>query len=228
MAQQVGSRGGTQAATSHQEPRLRAIPADHEAERAVLGAILLDHNSLYKIEDKVTPVSFDLPRHQTLYRACLALAEKQNAPIDSVLIKQKMLDAKTFTECLRNHTEREVYKIMAWRDGDFYFEKASSPAFANPVRLKVEDLLLEGARRSDEWMLIQQKIPDFNVVFEPLIADAVELTKRGLSDVDASVFSLIDGKRSLQEIIDSTCFGEFEVAKAMFILLSVNLIRAKK
>lgn len=158
----------------------------------------------------------------------LALAQKQNAPIDSVLIKQKMLDAKTFTECLRNHTEREVYKIMAWRDGDFYFEKASSPAFANPVRLKVEDLLLEGARRSDEWMLIQQKIPDFNVVFEPLIADAVELTKRGLSDVDASVFSLIDGKRSLQEIIDSTCFGEFEVAKAMFILLSVNLIRAKK
>jgi replicative DNA helicase len=79
VAQQVGSRGGTQAAASHQEPSLRAIPADHEAERAVLGAILLDHNSLYKVEDKVAPDSFDLPRHQTLYRACRGLADKQQA-----------------------------------------------------------------------------------------------------------------------------------------------------
>lgn len=77
-------------------------------------------------------------------------------------------------------------------------------------------------------MLIQQKIPDFNVLFEPLIADAVELTKRGLSDVDTAVFALVDGKRSVQNIIDASCLGEFEVAKSLFILLSVNLIRVRK
>jgi len=45
----------------------------------VLGAILLDHNSLYKIEDKVQPASFDLPRHRVLYESCLSLAGKQQA-----------------------------------------------------------------------------------------------------------------------------------------------------
>jgi replicative DNA helicase len=60
--------------------RLRAIPADHEAERAVLGAILLDHDALFKVSDRLRPESFDLPRHRTLYEAYLALADKQQAP----------------------------------------------------------------------------------------------------------------------------------------------------
>ncbi len=158
----------------------------------------------------------------------LNIVQKSSGPIDSALAKEKVIDAKAFAACLRSHTEREVYKAMAWREGDFFFEKSAPPSFANPVRLKVDDLLLEGARRSDEWMLIQQKIPDFTVLFEPLIADAVELTKRGLSDTDTAVFALVDGKRSVQSIIDASCLGEFEVAKSLFILLSVNLIRVRK
>jgi replicative DNA helicase len=58
---------------------LRAIPADHEAERAVLGAILLDHDALYKIADRLRPASFDLPRHRILFDAYLGLADKQQA-----------------------------------------------------------------------------------------------------------------------------------------------------
>ena len=158
----------------------------------------------------------------------LSIVQKSSGPIDSALAREKLIDAKAFAECLKSHTEREVYKAMAWREGDFFFEKSAPPSFANPVRLKVDDLLLEGARRSDEWMLIQQKIPDFNVLFEPLIADAVELTKRGLSDVDTAVFAHVDGKRSVQNIIDASGLGEFEVAKSLFILLSVNLIRVRK
>jgi len=58
---------------------LRAIPSDHEAERAVLGAVLLDHESLFRISHKLKPESFDLPRHQIVYTAFLALAEKHLA-----------------------------------------------------------------------------------------------------------------------------------------------------
>jgi predicted transcriptional regulator len=49
-----------------------------------------------------------------------------------------------------------------------------------------------------------------------------------MSDTDLKVFSLINGRRTIQEIIDMLCLGEFDVAKSMFILLSVNLIRRKK
>jgi DNA-binding response OmpR family regulator len=156
------------------------------------------------------------------------IADMTGQPIDSVLVQEKLLDQKTFGSCLRRHTEGIVYKAMMWKDGDFRFDQTPMPAFANPIALKVDDLLIEGTRRSDEWVLIQQKIPSFALVFEPLIGNAEELTRRGLSAADLKVFSLIDGRRSVQDIIDISMMSEFDVAKSMFILVSVNLIRKKK
>ena len=156
------------------------------------------------------------------------IASMTSQPIDRVLIQERMIDAKTFAQCLRRHTESAVFKSMAWSEGEFFFEKAASPAFANALQLKVDDLLIEGARRADEWGLIQQKIPHFDIVFEPMIGNAEELTTRGMSDADLRVFSYIDGRRTIQEIIEILGMGDFEVVKSMFILLSVNLIRRRR
>ena len=56
---------------------LRSIPTDHEAERAVLGAILLDGDALFKVSDRLEPASFDLPRHRIVYESLRELSEKQ-------------------------------------------------------------------------------------------------------------------------------------------------------
>jgi CheY-like chemotaxis protein len=161
-------------------------------------------------------------------RHVLRKAEMTSQPIDTVLVREKMIDQKVFADCLRRHTESAVYKVMDWKDGDFYFEKTSPPFLSAAVQIKVDDLLLESARRSDEWSLIQKKIPDFHMVFEPVIGNAKELSTRGMSDGDLKVFSLVNGRRTIQEIIDVLGMGEFEVAKSMFILLSVNMIRIKR
>jgi len=156
------------------------------------------------------------------------IAEMTGQPIDGVLAQEKILDQKTFASCLRRHNETIVYKVMGWKEGQFVFDMEQPPAFANPVAQKVDDLILEGTRRSDEWVLIQQKIPSFSLVFEPLIGNAEELTRRGLSDLDLKVFSLVDGRRTVQDIIDQSMISDFDVSKSLFILLSVNLIRRKK
>jgi len=156
------------------------------------------------------------------------IAEMTGQPIDGVLAQEKLLDQKTFGACLRRHTEAVVFKALGWKDGEFLFDKVQTPVFANPVALRVDDLILEGTRRSDEWVLIQQKIPNFSMLFEPLIGNAEELTRRGLSDLDLKVFAMVDGKRTVQNIIDEAFLSDFDVAKSLFILLSVNLIRKKK
>jgi len=158
----------------------------------------------------------------------MSIAGMTGEQVDKVLIREKLLDAKTYADCLRWHTESIVYKVMAWKEGDFSFENGAPPVFAAPLQIKVDDLLLEGARQADEWALIQQKIPSLNIVFEPMIGNAEELTTRGMSDTDLKVFALIDGRRTVQDIIDAGYLGEFEVAKSIFILLSVSLIRRKR
>ena len=158
----------------------------------------------------------------------MRISEMTGQPIDGVLAQERLLDQKTFGTCLRRHTETVVFRAMGWKDGEFVFDQDEPPVFANPVTLKVDDLILEGTRRSDEWVLIQQKIPSFSLIFEPLIGNAEELTRRGLSDVDLKIFALVDGKRSVQDIIDMAMISDFDVAKSMFILLSVNLIRKRR
>ncbi len=161
-------------------------------------------------------------------RRLLQTAKKTSQPIDRVIVQENMLDQKTFADCLRRHTESAVYKVMSWKEGEYSFEKAGSPVFAFPLLIEVDDLLREGARRADEWELIRQKIPEFNVVFESMLGNDAELKTRGLSETDRNVFSLINGKRTAQDIIDALCRDEFDVAKSMFILLTLDLIRRKR
>ncbi len=161
-------------------------------------------------------------------RHVLHTAKKTSQPVDRVMVQENLLDQKTFADCLRRHTESAVYKVMSWKEGEYYFEKAGPPVFAFPIRIEVDDLLREGARRADEWELIRQKIPEFNIIFESMLGNAAELKTRGLSETDRNVFSLINGKRTAQDIIDTLCRDEFDVAKSMFILLTLDLIRRKR
>lgn len=161
-------------------------------------------------------------------RHVLRILEMTSQPVDAILAQEKLMNPKGFNENLRRHTEFSVYRIMTWKQGAFSFEKGNAPLFSNPIALKVDDLLMEGARRADEWGLIVQKIPDFGVVFEPMIGNADELNTRGMSETDLRVFSLVNGRRTVQDIIDEIGLSEFDVAKSMFILLTVSLIRKKR
>jgi CheY-like chemotaxis protein len=78
------------------------------------------------------------------------IAGMSNHPIDLVLVQERMIDARSFALCLKRHTESAIFKSMAWKEGEFCFEKADPPLFASALQLKVDDLVIEDARRSDE------------------------------------------------------------------------------
>lgn len=77
------------------------------------------------------------------------IASMTGQPIDRVLIQERMIDSRAFALCLKRHTESAVFKIMAWKEGAFSFEKADPPPFASGLQLKAEDLLIEGTRGSE-------------------------------------------------------------------------------
>jgi replicative DNA helicase len=58
----------------------------------VLGAVLLDHESLYRIQHVLKPQHFDDPRHQVIYESCAALAAK-NAPVTLITLRNHLEEA---------------------------------------------------------------------------------------------------------------------------------------
>lgn len=64
----------------------RVTPHDLEAERAVLGAVLIDSERLHDIAQSIAPGDFFRQAHQTLYGAMRSLNE-QRKPIDLVTLR---------------------------------------------------------------------------------------------------------------------------------------------
>jgi tetratricopeptide (TPR) repeat protein len=116
--------------------------------------------------------------------------------------------------------DESVFMMFKWNDGTFSFEPGVlRPAGSRSLSMDPQALLLEGARRVDEWSLIEKKLPGFDVV---LALDRQQLlrNKITLSDEQQKLLPLIDGNRDVHEIMRASKMGEFDTGKALFGLLS--------
>ena len=70
-------------------PPIKSIPNSIEAERAVLGSILIDPDAIGRIAGKLKPADFYRERHTWIYAAMLALHDR-NEPIDFVTLADEI------------------------------------------------------------------------------------------------------------------------------------------
>src|SRR6202011_2238463 len=68
---------------------MRVPPSDLNAERAVLGSMLIDSDAIAQIRELLEPQDFYAERHAHLYRAAAALAER-GEPIDTVTLHDQL------------------------------------------------------------------------------------------------------------------------------------------
>ena len=121
-------------------------------------------------------------------------------------------------------TENSVYTLFTWTSGTFNFEANVEPEEgAERVSVDPQSLLLEGARRVDEWSLIEKKLPSFDVVFS-LDRSKLMLNRDPLSPEQEALLPLIDGHRDVNGLIRDSGLGEFEVGKALYGLLNANFL----
>lgn len=121
-------------------------------------------------------------------------------------------------------TENSVYTLFTWTSGTFNFEPGVEPEDgAERVSVDPQSLLLEGARRVDEWSLIEKKIPSFDVVFS-LDRPRLMMNRDPLSPEQEALLPIIDGHRDINGLIRDSGLGEFEVGKALYGLLNASFL----
>ena len=67
----------------------RPLPYDHDAEAAVLGALLIDGDALHRVLPVIKPEDFHRARHQYCYAACIAVFGRQEA-IDQITVAREL------------------------------------------------------------------------------------------------------------------------------------------
>jgi replicative DNA helicase len=68
-------------------------PQNIEAEKSLLGALMLDKNAIVKIADFLRPKDFYKKKHQEIYQSALDLFEK-NEPIDLLAVSSRLKEKK--------------------------------------------------------------------------------------------------------------------------------------
>ena len=122
--------------------------------------------------------------------------------------------------------EEAVYTLAIWSQGDFKFE----PGIATELRTISKsntNLLMEAARRLDEWRVLSKKIPSVDMIPEFVVQENRE-GQINLNTSEWMILSKIDGQRSLKAIAGSGRLSVFDVAKILYGLIATGLIRLRE
>jgi hypothetical protein len=122
--------------------------------------------------------------------------------------------------------EEAVYALAIWSQGDFKFE----PGVATEIRTISKsntNLLMEAARRLDEWRVLSKKIPSTEMIPEFVVQDNRE-GQINLNTSEWMILSKIDGHRSIKSIAVASGLSVFDAAKILYGLIATGLIRLRE
>ena len=122
--------------------------------------------------------------------------------------------------------EEAVYALAIWQQGEFRFDADSAPA-RETIQRSNTSLLMEAARRLDEWKVLAKKIPSVDRIPEFVILENRE-GQINLNTMEWLLLSKIDGQRSLRAIASAANLSVFDAAKLLYGLVATGLIRLKE
>ncbi|HET9796985.1 MAG TPA: DUF4388 domain-containing protein [Gemmatimonadaceae bacterium] len=155
-----------------------------------------------------------------------ALEERAGEGLGDRLVRSGTITQRELERQLRLAIESVVFELLSWQEGFFSFEEravADVPLDAR-IRISTESLLMEGARRIDEWSRIADKVPSLSVV--PMLAP-VDDDRASVLDLlphEWEVLMMIDASRDLRGIAAALGRSEFEIAKIAYGLVSTGVV----
>ena len=124
--------------------------------------------------------------------------------------------------------EEAVYELVLWNQGEFLFEPGVTTD-KSTVNKGNTNLLMEAARRRDEWAVISKQIPSVDWIPEFVIPDENETGGQiNLNTSEWILLSKINGNRSLKEIAEAADLSTFHTGRLLYGLVSTKLIRLRK
>jgi hypothetical protein len=201
------------------------------------GMVAIDGGSIVYAEIRSNPVRIGELLVKTgriteedLQRARAAQDKEHSARrLGQVLVGMGALSERDLKHQVEFQVTEVVFELLSWQEGFFSF--AEGPLLGVPadamVKIRTESILMEGARRIDEWSRIESHIPHLGVV--PLLAPAGNSDQilMDLLPAEWEVLALVDGESDVRGIARGLMRSEFEVARTLFGLVATGIVALK-
>ncbi len=168
-----------------------------------------------------------------------------------ILTHYGIISAESLREAIQLQIAQIVFRLFRWHDGDYHFSQETTIEYDrdNVTPVSAESILMEGARMIDEWPIIEKRIRSYDLVFRKKLTDqeivvvgaddadeidfdgnAAKRRKGGLSETiritqeEKSIYAMVDGTMTVGEIVEVSRLSEFDTNKALYELLTRDLI----
>jgi hypothetical protein len=118
-----------------------------------------------------------------------------------------------------------IFDLMRWEEGDFDFEELPAIELEDiGLSVSVENIVMEGSRRLEEWTRIKKKVPSMSMYFKMATAPGEGTFEISLKPAEWNLLLLVDGTKSVSDLAVATKHTDFEVARVIYGLFSAGLL----
>lgn len=160
-----------------------------------------------------------------------ARAVRERSRIDTdkelglLLIHNGDLSQNDIIQGVRGYLLETVYKLFMWTTGHFWFEPNQLPPEERiTVPLSLQNVILEGNRRQQEWERLRDDIPDLEVSLRFAERPRTNLRDISLTRDEWQVISFINSRNTIKQIGEHIGLDEFQLRRVVYGLKQNGLI----
>lgn len=151
--------------------------------------------------------------------------DRSDKELGLLLIKSGRVSQEDIIKSVRSYVLSNVYPLFTWSEGKFYFE-SDLPAIKNRITVSIdlENVIMEGSRRLDEWERLQEELPDLDISLKFAERPGTNLRDINLNVEEWRVVSFINPRNTIRQIAQYNNMSDFQIRKIVYGLLQAGLV----
>jgi tetratricopeptide (TPR) repeat protein len=166
-------------------------------------------------------------------KAVKRFSKAKRKSLGEILAELGGIDLESYQAHVRDIVQEMLYETLSFREGAFEFEERVLDAedidrelAALGFAIDARSVMMEAARRMDDWESIRRSLPTENDIYQVSPSDRRRLLAEMQEDEAAQVtIPLLDGSRSIREVLAAAPTARFDAARVIADLVSRKLAR---
>jgi hypothetical protein len=156
-----------------------------------------------------------------LVAAVEAASAGEGTGVVRALLDQGAVDAELLRRAATDQSVDAVFDLLRWRNGDFAFVVEETNPDDVGVTLAVESVLADAEARRASWETVSQVVPSPRAVLSMPVVLPVDPQ---VSREEWSLLALVDGRRTVTDLVDLTGSGQYAVVSTLAALVQRGLL----
>ena len=160
------------------------------------------------------------------YRAIIERSGKiSEKELGLLLINANYVTQQDIINSLQMHFTGIINRLFTWVEGMFRFENNLLPPDDKiMIRMGLENIIIEGARRNKEFEQLQMEIPSLDIALKFSERPGTNIRNVNLSVDEWKVVSFINPKNTIRQIAAATKKNDLEIRRIIYGLLQAGLV----